>query len=303
MYRASLTLSAQFEEPDIEILSGALYDISDAVVAFREGNEPTGDWIVEWIMPQQPDASDLTARVSLVTTIEGLTGFSITAQDWQIAAVANENWLEKSYKGFPPFSVGPFFIHGSHYDGAVPDEAHTLQIDAATAFGSGEHETTKGCLQGLLELDSQGVCPWNVLDMGTGSGILAIAAYHLWKTPIFASDIEEEAIRVTRRHLAANGVSEDPAGITCAAGDGFAAPGVKERAPFDLIMANILAGPLIEMSQDLCGALDENGFVILSGMLTEQSDHVLSAYEAHDLALKHRYDIGEWSTLVLQKTA
>lgn len=301
MYRATLILSADFEEPDIEVLSGSLYDISEAVVALREGNQPSGDWKVEWIMSHQPDPADLTARVSLVTAIEGLSGLSITADDWEIAEIANENWLEKSYEGFPPFSVGPFYIYGSHYEGRIPQEAHLLQIDAATAFGSGEHETTKGCLQGMLELDGQGICPWNVLDMGTGSGILAIAAWRLWKTPIFASDIEEEAIRVTRRHLEANDVQEDPAGITCAAGDGFAAPGVKERAPFDLIIANILAGPLIEMSNDLCGALDENGFVILSGMLTEQSDHVLSAYEAHDLALKHRYDIGEWSTLVLQK--
>lgn len=178
-----------------------------------------------------------------------------------------------------------------------------MQIDAATAFGSGEHGTTKGCLLALLDLKESGVCPWNVLDMGTGSGILGIAAWKLWKTPVLAVDNDEEAMRVACHHRELNGISSGDTGMICKTGDGFRTKAVQEKKPFDLIIANILAVVLRELAGELKECSDKNGFIILSGILNIQAQEVLDAYEPLGFVLKNRFDIDEWSTLVLQNTS
>lgn len=221
---------------------------------------------------------------------------------WTFETIPDTDWLAASYRQFPAFSVGPFFIYGSHHDGAVPGDAIGLQIDAATAFGSGEHGTTKGCLLAMLDLEEAGICPWNVLDMGTGSGILGIAAWKLWKTPVLAVDNDEEAVRVACRHREINKVPAGETDMTCKTGDGFAAKSVQEKKPFDLVIANILAAVLKDMAADLKAVSDANGYVILSGILQKQAQDVLDAYEPLGFALRRRHDVNEWSTLVLQAT-
>lgn len=273
-----------------------------ASVAVREGRKHNGNWILEWIMEdeQAPAANDLIARLTLQAVAHGID-LDIGEDQIEMFETPDENWLEMAYEEFKPFSIGPFFIYGSHYEEGVPEGQIGLQVDAATAFGSGEHETTKGCMQALLDLKGKGVCPWNILDMGTGSGILALAAWKLWKSPILAVDNEEEAIVVTNRHAQANGVELGKATLLSACGDGFKTPEVDQQKPYELIVMNILAGPVIEMAPEAVRVLDEKGYVVLSGMLTEQADLVASAYEGEGLTLKNRYDIGEWSTLVMQK--
>jgi ribosomal protein L11 methyltransferase len=154
----------------------------------------------------------------------------------------------------------------------------------------------------MLDLKGKGVCPWNTLDMGTGSGILAIAAWKLWKSPILAVDNDAESVVVTARHGEMNGVPLTKTGMLCACGDGFNTPDVDKQKPYELILMNILAGPVIEMAPAAIRVLDDNGYIVLSGMLVEQADLVTAAYEGEGLTFKKRYDIGEWSTLVLQKT-
>lgn len=258
-------------------------------------------WVLEWLLDFKPAATDIISRMALQTAIYGITDIALSPDDITITETADENWLEKSYQGFKPFSIGPFFMHGSHYDDDIPKGQIGLKIDAATAFGSGEHETTKGCMQAMLDLKGKGVCPWNILDMGTGSGILALAAWKLWKTPILAIDNDPESIIVTERHADMNGVRIGGSTLSTACGDGFNTPEATRKKPYELILANILAGPVIEMAPALVRVLDDNGYVVLSGMLTEQTDLVTSAYEGENLTLKKRYDIGTWSTLVLQK--
>ena len=221
----------------------------------------------------------------------------------KIEAVPEIDWLAHSYRQFPPFAVGSFFIYGSHYDGEKPDDLTGLQIDAATAFGSGEHGTTSGCILAMLDLNEDGVCPWNVLDMGTGSGILALAAYKIWKTPVLGVDNDEEAVRVSIRHRDVNGIPGGATGVDFEAGDGFRSSGTQAKRPFDLIIANILAGPLKDMAADLQAVADENGFVILSGILNTQADDVASVYVKLGFTEKKRTAIGDWSTLVLQNMA
>lgn len=260
---------------------------------------------MEWYFEDRPDAACLLTRLSIQA------GLNDTAQmlaelhndDFEIDVVMEENWLEKVYQKHQPFTVGPFFIYGSHYEEAVPEGQIGLQIDAATAFGSGDHGTTKGCLIAMLDLKAKGQCPWNVLDMGTGSGILSIAAWKLWQTPITAIDIDAESVRVARRYQNINGVQDGQGAMQCEAGDGFAAPLCQSRAPYDLVIANILAGPLKEMAPDLKAVSDENGMVILSGMLQTQAGEVLNVYEDLGFALKDRIDIDKWSTLVLHNAS
>ncbi len=267
----------------------------------RDGNGPQAPWVLSCITEGIPDKTALTAQLLLAAKTNNISDLSF--DDWVVEEVPDKNWLEECYRQFPPFSVGNFFVYGSHYDGSKPDDKLCLQIDAATAFGSGEHGTTKGCLLALQDLKEDGVCPWNVLDMGCGSGILAIAAWKLWKTPVLAVDNDAECIRVTLRHADFNGIKTGAAALDTACGDGFATQAVQSRKPFDLIIANILAGPLIEMAPALKAVLDVNGYAVLSGMLREQADDVLKVYEGCKTTLKRRYDIDEWSTLVLQDAA
>ena len=271
-------------------------DISEAFIALREHNNPFGCWTLEWIFSEKPKIDDLNKRLA-----HGLSLFTeANKTEWTILKIKDKNWLEESYKQFQPFEIGPFFIHGSHYDGTPPSDRLWLQIDAATAFGTGEHGTTKGCLQAMIALKDEGVCPWNVLDMGTGSGILAIAAWKLWQTPILAVDNETEAVRVAEKHQKENNVSNAKTAMTCVHGDGYNTPDVLERSPFDLIIANILAAPLIDMAPQCAEVSDENGHLILSGMLIDQVPKVQSAYETEGYKIINQINIDPWSTLVLQ---
>lgn len=267
----------------------------------RQENKHTSPWVIEWLFEEPPQESFLKGLIQTTAEIHSIDipeTFELTSED-----VPERDWLSYSYKQFPPFSVGPFFIYGSHYEGDVPEGQMGLQIDAATAFGSGEHGTTKGCLQVMLDLKGQGACPWNVLDMGTGSGILAIAAWKLWKTPVLAVDNDPEAVRVADRHRETNKVPDSATDMRCRCGDGFKEETVQRRKPFDLIIANILPGPLKAMAEELVDAADDNGFIILSGILNEQVQDVLGVYEAAGLELRKTLQNDEWSTLLMRKPA
>ncbi len=296
MYTAKLRLPASYNEIEIARLGEGIEPL--AFSALRDENNEKSPWTVEWMFESSPETQDLKNKIVLNA---GIYEVSLPSPiDIEIEALPEEqDWLSYSYKQFPAFEVGPFFIYGSHHEGAVPDDKLGLQIDAATAFGSGEHGTTAGCLEAMVILKDQGLCPWNVLDMGTGSGILAIAAWKLWKTPVLAVDNDPEAVRVTDRHCAQNKVPMGPGNIVSACGDGFNTPLVQDKKPYELIIANILAGPLKDMAADLTQTCDENGYVILSGILNEQADDVIKAYEAQGMELKHHLKIKDWSTLIL----
>jgi ribosomal protein L11 methyltransferase len=297
LYAVRAKLPAHLDAAGIKTFSEKLSALEQPFSVLRENNNPKAGWILEWIISDAPDKRALAANANAAMPWDNIF---LKEADLEIQKIPETtDWLAHSYRQFPAFSVGPFYIYGSHCKDPVPDGQLGLQIDAATAFGSGEHGTTKGCMMAMLDLKGQGACPWNVLDMGTGSGILGLAAWTLWKTPVLAVDNDPEAVRVAVHHAAINKVPA--AEFLCAQGDGFAADIVQEKKPFDLIIANILAGPLKDMAGDLMQVSDENGYVILSGILNEQANGVLEAYK--NFRLRNRYDIGEWSTLVLQNAA
>ncbi|MCC6598831.1 MAG: 50S ribosomal protein L11 methyltransferase [Alphaproteobacteria bacterium] len=309
MFNTCITLPAAIGEHGIRKIVDAFGALEIQCSVSRQSGD--ADWDMQFLSEDRPDIRALQTILheTLETLQEGLgpslsdlpPNFSEEAR-WQVHELEDIDWLAHSYRQFPPFSVGPFFIHGSHYDGAIPQSQMALQIDAATAFGSGEHGTTRGCLEALLDLKGRGACPWNVLDMGTGSGILALAAWKLWKTPVLAVDDDPEAVRMAAHHQSINGVPDGAMQMSCVCGDGFAEELTQARKPYDLIIANILAVTLREMAPALKAVSDENGYVVLSGILNTQAQSVIECYALQDMVLKNRIEIGEWSTLTLQNT-
>ncbi len=294
LYKVTLTLPADLGEPQVGSLSMCLEDmaLATSVLSPKDGH----GWRVEWICSQAPDERDCAIRLALIQEVSKVEAEAVNDHDWIIEELQTANWLEEAYRPVPAFSVGAFFIYGADYDEVVPDGQTGLFIEAATAFGSGEHGTTAGCLKALQDLKAEGLVPERILDLGTGSGILALAAQRLWPgAVILATDIEDEAVRVAQRHCEINNAP----GIMCLQSDGFAAPAIAENGPYDLIIANILAAPLKEMAADLAAALASGGRAVLSGMLQEQVATLEEVYAAQGLSTKRRYDESEWSALIL----
>ncbi|HVA13569.1 MAG TPA: 50S ribosomal protein L11 methyltransferase, partial [Stellaceae bacterium] len=194
----------------------------------------------------------------------------------------------------PPLAVGRFFIHGSHFRAPIPPGRLALEIDAATAFGTGEHATTRGCLTALDAMAPRSVA--RILDMGTGTGILAMAAAKRWRRRVVARDIDPESVRVAAHNARRNGV----AGLIAVnRSTGYRERGVAGRQPYDLVLANILAKPLERMARDLGRVLAPGGVAVLSGLLESQASAVLAAHRLLRLRLKQRVVIDGWATLVL----
>ncbi len=294
LHRVTLSFPGTLTAEDAQSIADKLDEIAVSVFLHnREANIDAGetgdgdDWTVTLTTYGAPD----------VDQIYELLDGEISHDRIHVEKLPEKDWLRHVHDNFPPVSIGRFFVYGSHYDGAIPANLVPLKIDAATAFGSGEHETTKGCLLAFEWLVQQGHTFKNGLDMGCGSGILAIGMTKIWPgMPVLAVDIDAESITVTERHAAMN-----DAKIDFQTGDGYDASQVAPRAPYDLIAANILAGPLIAMAPQLNAVLKPGGFCVLSGLLARQEKDVTAAHEAQGLKLVHKTEIGDWRALVLQK--
>jgi ribosomal protein L11 methyltransferase len=197
-----------------------------------------------------------------------------------------------------PVVAGRFFVYGSHDADKVPEGSEPLLIEAAMAFGTGHHGTTLGCLKALDRLDNGGFKGKNVVDIGCGTAVLGMAAARIWPNPVLASDIDIVAVEVAEANVKANGLEGR---VNCLEATGFEHETLHAAAPFDLVFANILKAPLIDLAPDVASHLAEGGYAILSGLLVDQADEVTEAYVAQGMTLAHREDIGDWSTLTLQK--
>ena len=278
-------------EAAVEI-AALLDELAGAVSAFEvhAGDGPAAEWRVE-AYPATPLLDPgLEIRLSLAAAAAGGALIEISQQ-----RLRERDWLGETLRAFPPLRIGRFFIHGSHWRGAVPAGTTAIEIDAASAFGTGEHATTAGCLRALdaLARRRRFQAP---LDIGTGSGILAIAAAKTLHRRVLASDIDPESVRVAGRHTRRNGLSGQ---VRVVQGAGYRSRTVRRRR-YDLIFANILARPLAAMASDLKRALAPGGRAVLSGLLRRQEAMVLAAHRAQGLALERRIVIDGWSTLVLR---
>lgn len=217
---------------------------------------------------------------------------------YEVTYLESQNWLKDYVIKFDPVEVEDFLIYGIHEKQAPVTDKLALKIYAATAFGS-EHQTTKSCLRAISFLNRKKVPHSNILDMGCGSGILSLACAKIWPAAkITAADIDEEAVWVTRQNAVDNNLEDV---VTAAAGDGYKTELVKNNAPYDIIIANILARPLIEMAPDLSGHLKSGGFCILSGFVDEQVDWVINAHKEQGLELVTMFELDNWRAAVMEK--
>ncbi|MCB2134646.1 MAG: 50S ribosomal protein L11 methyltransferase [Rhodobacteraceae bacterium] len=252
-----------------------------------EIEDGSGRYEVGVYFEEEPDDTEL----ALMAAIYG-------ARPFVVSEVPDTDWVAHVKRELSPVEAGRFFVYGSHDADHVPDGSVALMIEASMAFGTGHHATTLGCLKALDRLDREGFAGRNVADIGCGTAVLAMAAARIWDSAVIASDIDLVAVDVARANAAANGLADR---IACVEAAGFAHPALAARAPFDLVFANILKGPLISLAPDVARHLVPGGYAILSGILTGQAEDVLAAYEDNGFSKRSRDDIGEWTTLVLER--
>jgi ribosomal protein L11 methyltransferase len=249
------------------------------------------------LIHEEPFKPDATVEALYAEPPDGALLSRLAGQDVAVAPLPDQDWIRLSQEGLPPVRAGRFFVYGAHDAGQVPQGVIAMKIEAGMAFGTGHHETTALCLAALSDLARRRRFA-RVLDLGCGTGLLAIGAAKLWRRPVVASDIDVEAVTVTKENAAANQVAPLVRAVTA---DGLTHPVLAARAPFDLVVANILAGPLTQLAPAIVRVLARGGVLVLSGLLTWQENLVVSFYVPHGLILRARRRDGPWSALVLER--
>ena len=259
-----------------------------SVSAFEDARRPDL-WAIALIHRGEPDRAALLARLAPL------------AEPWQIALdlkigpIPSTDWLYRTAENFPAQRIGRFWVHGSHVSEPPPAGMVPIGLDAGQAFGSGEHDSTRGCLLALDRLAGRRRLK-RVLDLGCGAGILAIAAAKCWPARVLAADNDPIAVAVAAGNAARNGVASR---VRCLLSDGYGSAVLRRSGPFDLILANILAEPLCDMARDTARHLAPGGTAVLSGLLERQADRVNAAHRPWGLRLREQIGQGSWVTLVL----
>jgi len=220
------------------------------------------------------------------------------AEEFKISELPQIDWVSKVQRSLKPVVAGRFFVYGSHDSDKVPPDCEPLLIEASMAFGTGHHGTTKGCLLALEQLITDGFKAKNVIDVGCGTAVLAMAAARIFSANVIASDIDSVAHSVAKMNILANGLDRN---IQCFEASGFAHEQIKTKNPFDLIFANILLAPLLAIATDISKYSLSGGYVVLSGILSEQAELVVNKYTGVGFSLSNQIEIGEWVTIIFRK--
>ena len=269
----ALGLALEAVEP--EPTGVGVFDIEDG----------SGTWEVGGYFTEAPDA----VALALLAAAHG-------AAEFIVSEVPETDWVAHVRRELAPVEAGRFFVYGAHDADRLPEGRIGLLIEASMAFGTGHHGTTLGCLRAIDRMAEAGVSPARVADIGCGSGVLAMAAARLWPADVIAADIDPVAIEVTEANLAANGLEGR---VETLVAPGFDDP--RLSGPFDLVLANILKGPLMDLAGPMARALAEGGTAVLSGLLVEQGEDVVAHYRKFGFELREREDIVDWTTLNLRR--
>ena len=274
---AAYQLAEALETLDPEPTGVGVFEIEDG----------SGLWEVASYFMERPDAGALAVLSALHE-----------AKPFNISEIPEQDWVSKVQRELAPVPAGRFFVYGSHDADKVPEDKIPLLIDAAMAFGTGHHGTTKGCLEAFDALLADGFVGKNILDVGCGTAVLAMAAAKVLPHSVLASDIDPVAVEVAQANVLSNGLNDR---VRCVVAAGFGAPELKENGPYDLVFANILKGPLIGLAPDMAAHTADGGYAILSGILNEQADDVIAVYQQNGFNLIEKRVIVEWTTLILRK--
>jgi ribosomal protein L11 methyltransferase len=286
-HRASFAIgNEQTARRVVDLLTESFFDGQAAIAAFEGAG---GRWDITVHFAEAPDQASIRELV-------GIAAGDNVAQGIRFDTVEAKDWVKATLEELVPVRAGRFIVHGRHYRAKVPSNKLGIEIEAALAFGTGHHGTTRGCLQ-LLDHVLKARHPRRVLDLGTGSGVLAIAAAKALHGAVLASDIDPVSVQVAYDNARLNQVGNLVRTIRAT---GFSAPQFMAHAPFDLVLANILANPLRQMATPMTRHLAPSALVILSGLLPSQAGGVIAAYRARGLVLLRHLRIEGWSSLLLR---
>ena len=282
------TIRVEVPEAALEAFEAALGSVCMTVGFFRD--HASGRWQVDGVKPVGKGDAALAAALALATALTGVEATPLRA------AIPADGWLARTRAAFPQQLIGRrFAVRGTHLSGPKPAGRITLTLDAGLAFGSGEHGSTRGCLRALERVAYRR--PRRILDLGTGSGILAMAVARLLHRRVLATDIEPWSVRVARRNAVLNRIGPM---LRCWRADGWRHRAVRAGGPYDLVLANILARPLCLMARPLATHLAPGGTAILAGLLASQARQVLAAHRRQGMRLEAMIAEGSWTTLVLR---
>ena len=256
-------------------------------VGVFELEDGSGLWEVGAYFSEKPDDISLALLAAV-----------FQAEEFKISELPQIDWVSKVQRSLKPVVAGRFFVYGSHDSDKVPPDCEPLLIEASMAFGTGHHGTTKGCLLALEQLITDGFKAKNVIDVGCGTAVLAMAAARIFSANVIASDIDSVAHSVAKMNILANGLDRN---IQCFEASGFAHEQIKTKNPFDLIFANILLAPLLAIAPDISKYSLSGGYVVLSGILSEQAELVVNKYTGVGFSLSNQIEIGEWTTIIFRK--
>ena len=256
-------------------------------VGVFELEDGSGLWEVGAYFSEKPDDISLALLAAV-----------FQAEEFKISELPQIDWVSKVQRSLKPVVAGRFFVYGSHDSDKVPPDCEPLLIEASMAFGTGHHGTTKGCLLALEQLITDGFKAKNVIDVGCGTAVLAMAAARIFSANVIASDIDSVAHSVAKMNILANGLDRN---IQCFEASGFAHEQIKTKNPFDLIFANILLTPLLAIATDISKYSLSGGYVVLSGILSEQAELVVNKYTGVGFSLSNQIEIGEWVTIIFRK--
>jgi ribosomal protein L11 methyltransferase len=292
-HRASFAIGDELSAKRVvDVLTEVFFDGEAAVAAVAAFEQPDGRWDVTVHFAEAPDQALLREIVSNAASPE-------IADTLTFETVEDRDWVRASLKDLVPVPAGRFVVHGAHDREHVPANKLAIEIEAALAFGTGHHGTTRGCLL-LLDHVLKAYRPRRVLDLGTGTGVLGIAAAKALKISVLASDIDPPSVKVARENALLN---ETGGLVQVIRATGFSAPGFAQRGPFDLVLANILANPLRQLATPMARHLAPRAMVILSGLLTHQAPAVIASYRARGLVPVRHLRIEGWSSLLLRKVS